>query len=113
MGEAEKWIALNNVPNLGPRRIATVYRQVGSLDCFFSGKAAILSELLHLKTETVRSMLKAVDLQQGVREKKACQQRGIGRVDDRVDGELGDVTLDHFDARHGTGLYKCDDVRST
>lgn len=80
MGEAEKWIALNNVPNLGPRRIATVYRQAGSLDCFFSGKAAILSELLHLKTETVRSMLKAVDLQQGVREKKACQQRGIGLV---------------------------------
>jgi len=80
MGEAAKWIALNNVPNLGPRRIATVFRQSGSIDGFFSGNAADLSDILHLKIGTINNMLKAVDLQSGVREMKACQERGIGIV---------------------------------
>lgn len=78
MGSIEKWIALNNVPNLGPRRIAAVYRQAGSVDLFFSDNAADLSDILHLKTDIIKAMLKAVDLQRGIREKKECQKRGIG-----------------------------------
>lgn len=80
MGEVEKWIALNNVPNLGPRRIAAVYRQAGSIEAFFSGKASDLSDILNLKTDIIMAMIKAVDLQRGIREKRECHGRGIGIV---------------------------------
>lgn len=80
MGAVEKWIALNSVPNLGPRRIAAVYRQTGSVDSFFSGNISDLSDILQLKSDIIKAMLKALDLQRGIREKDQCQKKGIGIV---------------------------------
>lgn len=80
MGEVEKWVALNNVPNLGPRRIATVFRETGSIDGFFSGDVSTLSQVLKLKNETIKAMLNSVDLRKGRDAVKSCRQRGIGIV---------------------------------
>ena len=38
MGEPAEWIALTLAPNLGPRRIARVFRETGSIDSFFRPK---------------------------------------------------------------------------
>jgi len=80
MGEVEKWIALNNVPNLGPRRIAAVFRETGSIDSFFQGKAAEISIILNLKIDTIRAMLRAVDLEKGTEVVNICRKRGINLV---------------------------------
>ncbi len=77
MGEVEKWIALTNVPNLGPRRIAKVYRELGNIDSFFSGNSSLLSNVLNLKTEIIDGMLRAVDLKYGISGLKECRRLGI------------------------------------
>lgn len=80
MGEVEKWIALTYVPNLGPRRIAAVFRELGSIDSFFSDNPAVLSSILNLRTDIISSMLRTVDLRRGIAEAEACRRRGIGVV---------------------------------
>jgi len=77
MGEAARWICLSNVPNLGPRRIATVFRQAGSIDYFFSGDTAKLSDILHMKEETIKKMVDAVDFHKGKEAWEFCRRRGI------------------------------------
>lgn len=77
MGALEKWIALNNVPNLGPRRIASVYRETGSIDSFFAGESSRLSEILHVKVDTIRDMLAAVDIKQARSMLASYQRQGI------------------------------------
>lgn len=80
MGEVAKWVALSSVPNLGPRRIATVYRQLGSIDSFFSKDAAIIADILNLKIDTIKAMLNAVDLQQAFSQVTDCKRKGIGVI---------------------------------
>lgn len=80
MGEMEKWIALTYVPNLGPRRIAAVYRELGSIDSFFAGNCALLSQVLNLNPEIISSMLRAVDLKRGIAEANECRRKGINIV---------------------------------
>lgn len=80
MGQVEKWIALNNVPNLGPRRIAAVYRETSSIDSFFVGEITLLSEMLHVKVDTIRDMLAALDVKQGRDIVANCRKQGISLV---------------------------------
>jgi DNA processing protein len=80
VGDAARWIALNNAPNLGPRRIAAVFRQTGSIDCFFSGNTADISDILKMNIDAAKSMLNAVDLQRANKELLVCRKRGIGVV---------------------------------
>ncbi len=80
MGEVEKWIALTYVPNLGPRRIAAVFRELGSIDSFFAGNGALLSQVLNLNSEIIGSMLRAVDLGRGIAEANECRRKGIDIV---------------------------------
>ncbi len=80
MGAVKKWIALTYVPNLGPRRIAVVYRELGSIDSFFTGNRSLLSQVLNLKTDIIDSMLRAVDLRRGITEAEACRRKGINIV---------------------------------
>lgn len=77
MGEVEKWIALTHVSNLGPRRIARVFRELGSIDCFFSGNSALLSQILNFKRETTEAMLRGVDVRRGIACKEECRRLGI------------------------------------
>ena len=65
MGEVAEWIALNDVPNLGPRRIAAVFRETGGIDSFMAGDFARLADILHVKVETIRNILGALDLERG------------------------------------------------
>lgn len=80
MGEVEKWIALTYVPNLGPRRIAKVHKELGSIDSFFSGKSSLLSQVLNLKKEIVEGMLRDVDIRRGIAGKEECRKLGINVV---------------------------------
>ena len=80
MGAVEKWIALTYVPNLGPRRIAVVYRELGSIDSFYAGNRSLLSQVLNLNTDIIDSMLRAVDLRRGITEAEACRRKGINIV---------------------------------
>lgn len=80
MNLLEKWIALTYVPNLGPRRIAAVYRELGGIEAFYSGNSSQLAEVLHLKPAAVESMLQAVDLKRGVSDLAECGRRGISVV---------------------------------
>ena len=75
-----RWIALNNVPNLGPSRISAVYRQTGSIDSFFYGRAVDISDILKMNVNTISTMLKAIDLQRAKEELTLCSKRGIGVV---------------------------------
>lgn len=80
MGEVAKWIALNNVPNLGPRRIAAVFRETGSIDSFLAGDFSLLSDILHVKVETIRNILEGFDLDKGREMERWCRNKGIGIV---------------------------------
>lgn len=80
MNAIEKWIALTYVPGLGPRRIAAVYRELGSIDSFFAGDSSRLSQVMKLKPELVETMVRAVDLEQGRRMAEECRQKGIGVI---------------------------------
>ncbi|MGI6364566.1 MAG: DNA-processing protein DprA [Bacillota bacterium] len=80
MGEVAEWIALNDVPNLGPRRIAAVFRETGGIDSFLAGDFARLADILHVKVETIRNILGALDLERGREMTRLCRNRGIGIV---------------------------------
>lgn len=80
MEEIEKWLALTFVTNLGPRRIAAVYREFGGIEAFFSGSSAELAEKLGLKPTTVAAMQSALDPKKGQRALSQCRERGVGVI---------------------------------
>lgn len=80
MNRVEKWIALTLAPNLGPRRIAAVYKETGGIEPFYTKDCALLSSLLNLKPHIIETMLKAIDPEQGKAIIAACEQKGIGAI---------------------------------
>lgn len=77
MGEPAEWIALTLAPNLGPRRIARVFRETGSIDSFFSAQTESLSQILNIKQDAIKAVLRAIDLQKGRALVKLCRDRGV------------------------------------
>ena len=77
MEEVVKWIALTCVPNLGPRRIAAVYRELGSIDSFFQKNHSQLSAVLKLRLEQVKDMVMAVDLAAAKEAVAFCHRKGV------------------------------------
>lgn len=79
MSSVEEWLALTFVPNLGPRRIAAVYREFGDLSPFFAGDgdSAHLAKVLNLSENSIGAMRKAVDLKKSKSLVSACCRQGV------------------------------------
>lgn len=72
-----RWIAVNNVPGLGPRRLSGLYREAGTLDWLFTGEVERAARSMGVTPDYLAARLGKLDLPAAARELKRCRDSNI------------------------------------